>query len=298
MHLTRRQWISTALAAAITPRWVHAQVTMGGISIDSLSDGHLTLPAEFLIGPMPATAVDILRRYGLGPATLTPPCNITLVRDGTRVVLIDCGAGPSFQASTGALPAALETLGLAPSDITHVILTHGHPDHLWGILDDFDEPMFPEAEHMMGQAEWAYWTDPATVGTIVPARQSFAVGAARRLAAIGDITLFDDGAVLVPGVTAVSTPGHTPGHMAVSVTSGNDGLMIIGDAISNHHIAFEHPDWPSGNDEDREAGAQARLSLLDRLASDSMPLLGFHLPQGGIGRVERVGDSYKFHPGL
>jgi glyoxylase-like metal-dependent hydrolase (beta-lactamase superfamily II) len=104
-------------------------------------------------------------------------------------------------------------LGITPEDITHVLFTHAHPDHLWGLLDEFDEPVFPEGRACDGQAEFDYWTDPATVASIGEARTTFAVGAERRLSAIaGSLRLVEGGAEVLPGITARLTPGHTPGQ--------------------------------------------------------------------------------------
>ena len=197
--------------------------------------------------------------------------------------------------SAGEIVDSLDAVGVAPEDVTHVVFTHAHPDHLWGVLEDFDDPVFYEAEHMISQAEWDYWTDPNTVNTIGETRASFAVGAARRLEAIADqMSFFSDQEEVLPGVLAHLTPGHTPGHTSFEIRDGNNALLVVGDAIVNHHVAFARPDWPSGTDQDQALGAQTRMKLLDRLAVDDIALLGFHLPNGGLGRVERAGSAYRF----
>ena len=133
--------------------------------------------------------------------------------------------------------------------------------------------------------------------SIGEARAAFAAGAQRRLEALGDaITLFDDGAEILPGVAARMTPGHTPGHMAFEARSGSESVLIVGDAIGNHHVAFARPDWLSGSDQDQALGAETRLALLDSLAADQALLIGFHLPEGGVGRVERKDGAYRFAP--
>ena len=109
---------------------------------------------------------DIVTRYGLSTDQLTPPCNVTLYRDGTNTVLFDVGSGPDFMPSAGKITEAMDAIGLAPEEVTHVIFTHAHPDHIWGLLDEFDEPLFYEAAYHIGRQEWEYWTDPATVDTI------------------------------------------------------------------------------------------------------------------------------------
>ena len=160
----------------------------------------------------------------------------------------------------------LSAAGIDPAAVTDVIFTHGHPDHLWGILDDLDELVFPNAAYRMGKAEWNFWRDPATVEAMPEERKTFAVGAQTRLAAIEEkITLFGAGEEVIPGVEAVDTAGHTPGHMSFMVHGGSEKVFIVGDAISHAVISFQKPDWHSGSDQDPERGAKTRTALLDRL---------------------------------
>lgn len=298
--ITRRTFLTAAAAAGLSTTagrlWAGSTLTLGAVRIDTLSDGNLMLPRDFILGGMPeAELAEIAARYALPADTLTPPCNVTLMRDGTHTVLFDVGAGPDFQASAGRLPEALDALGLTPEEVTHVIFTHAHPDHLWGLLDEFDEPLFANAELLIGRAEYDYWTDPATVETIGAARTTFAVGAARRLAVVADlIGRFEDGDEVLPGVTARLTAGHTPGHMAFDLAAGSQQAVIVGDAIGNHHVGFERPGWLSNSDQDGATAAASRRALLDRIAADGLMLVGFHLPGGGIGRAERAGDGYRF----
>lgn len=301
MRLSRRQFTGiagAALATTLLPLrgWAASSLDLGTTRIDMLSDGHLVLPGSFSLGDVPlAEAAPILARYGLDGTEFRPDCNVTLVRDGTNTVLFDVGSGPDFMPSAGKLPEALAALGVAADDITHVVFTHAHPDHLWGVLDDFDEPLFANAKHLMGRVERDYWLDPNTTATIGGGRESFAAGALRRLETMADrIETFEDGAELVPGIAARGTFGHTPGHMAFELRSGSDSAMVLGDCIVNHHLAFERPEWHAGSDQDAAMAAQTRVGLLDQLATDQMRIIGFHLPFPGIGRAEKTADGYVY----
>ena len=302
MELNRRQVLTGlgGIALSITPSLTFAQTTLrfGSSEVTSISDGHLVLPGAMFFDGLPKAEIEqILSKNGVSADQLMPPCNLTLLRQADKAVLFDAGAGAGFMPSAGSMLDSLEALGVTPEDITHVVFTHAHPDHLWGVLDDFDDPVFPEAQLMIGQAEWDYWTDPDTVDTIGDARAAFAVGAARRLQAIEEqISFFNGAKEILPGVMAHSTPGHTPGHMSFEIRDGANAVMVGGDAIGNHHVAFARPDWHSGADQDPELGARTRMRLLDRLAVDDVTLLGFHLPNGGLGHVEREGDAYRFVP--
>lgn len=299
--ITRRRFLTTAgalAAAPLMPRplWAASSLSLGSLKIDILSDGTLTLPGDFILGGMPQDEMrEIIGRYGLPTDQLTPPCNVTLLRDGTNTVLFDAGAGHDFMPTAGKLPAALEALGVGTDEITHVLLTHAHPDHLWGLLDDFDDPMFPQAEILIGEAEMDYWTDPDTIDSIGEARTAFVVGAQRRLQTVADnIRTVADGEEVLSGIAARLMSGHTAGHTVYEVRSGNESVMVVGDAIGNHHVAFERPEWASGSDQQPDMAAATRQRLLDQLTFEQTALIGYHLPDGGIGRAERTGDAYRF----
>jgi len=297
--LTRRAFINCAAAAPLAcalPNAAMADLALGSATLTTVSDGNLVLPGRFIFDTMPKDELaPILSEYDVSADQLSPECNLALYRDGTNTVLFDVGSGPDFMPTAGTIVSSLDALGLAPEDVTHVIFTHAHPDHIWGLLDEFDDPLFYEATYLMGRQEWDYWWNPETVNTIGEARAAFAVGAKRRMEIIEDAAvLFDDGEEILPGVAAVASTGHTPGHMAFEVRQGSEAALIVGDAIGNHHVAFRKPDWKGGSDQDPDAAVLTRKMLFDRLMTEKMPLIGFHLPNGGMGRVDTDGDGFRF----
>ena len=304
MTLNRREFVAGLVASASAPTASLAkavgsgQLTLGDMQVMTLSDGHLTLPRAMLFAGLEPDAVDqILQSRGVPDGPIHPPINVTLLRHAGRVVLFDAGSGPGFQNTAGQLTSALDTAGVAPEEVTHVVFTHCHPDHLWGVLDDFDDPLFPNAEYLMGEAEWAYWFDPDTASTISGDRASMAVGARRRLEVMEErLSRFIDGQEVLPGVAAHASYGHTPGHMSFELRDGQKSLLIGGDAIGNHHVSFAKPEWSIGTDQDGELAGKTRARLLDMLAHEQMQLIGYHFPNGGIGRVEAVQGAYRFVP--
>uniref|UniRef100_UPI0031588AE5 MBL fold metallo-hydrolase n=1 Tax=unclassified Phaeobacter TaxID=2621772 RepID=UPI0031588AE5 len=284
--------LGTAVSAGTGP------LTIGSMTVQTLSDGNLLLPKGFLFPDLSEEQLaPILTRHGLTKDPLEPPLNVTLLRSEDHVVLFDAGSGAAFQDSAGELPAALDAAGLSPEDVTHVVFTHGHPDHLWGVLDDFDDPLFANAEHMIGQQEWDYWFDAGLIDSIGDERATMAAGAYRRMEILEDqITRFKDGEEILPGVAARATFGHTPGHMSFELRSGSESVMVLGDAIGNHHVSFAEPSWHVGTDHDPQVAAATRVRLLDQLAQEQTRVIGYHLPDGGLGQVERSGDSYRFVP--
>ena len=298
--LCRRKFLSlgfgAVLASKATPAWSVSSLSVGDMKIDVVSDGHLNLPASFTFSGLPEDKVkELIQKYSLPTNGIQPDCNLTLVRQQGRAILFDVGAGPNFMESAGKVIDALDAIDVDPSDITDVVFTHAHPDHLWGVLDDFDDPMFPEARHHIAAAELDYWRDPNTVKSIGEARQAFAAGAARNLGAIDElISVFKPGQEILPGIFARLTPGHTPGHTSFEIRSGNQSLMVVGDAIVNHHLAFEYPAWEANSDQDKSLGANTRLQLLGDLAANKTKIIGFHFPYPGVGYVERNGTAYRW----
>ena len=174
MQMTRRKFGALGAASLFAPQ-AFAQTAIGDFTLTSVSDGELTLPAGMILDPLGADLRGELQtEFGLGDV-LTPPCNVTLLQAGDRNILFDVGSGPEFMASAGFLIDALDAQGLVPDDITDIVFTHAHPDHLWGLLDDFDDLLFYNAQYMIGQDEWDYWTNPETVDTIGDERTSNAI---------------------------------------------------------------------------------------------------------------------------
>lgn len=264
--------------------------------IMTLSDGNLRLPLSFLFPEVPREELrKLLSEIVVEDEFVEPGLNLTFMRMGDRLVLFDVGSGANFMPSAGKLGESLDAAGIAPDEITDVVFTHGHPDHLWGILDDFDEVLFSEATLHVPRAEFEFWKDENTVDLMPDARKSFAVGAKNRFDAMEEqVQLFNPGAEVLPKVEAVDTRGHTPGHTSFVIHATDDPVMVIGDALTNHIISFEKPDWPSGSDQDPQQGIKTRQMLLDRLATDKMQIVGYHLPNEGIGRVEKSGINYRF----
>ncbi|MCC5990922.1 MAG: MBL fold metallo-hydrolase [Rhodobacteraceae bacterium] len=279
--------------------WAQDSLALGQARLDILSDGQLLLPGDFITRSMPQEELaPIAARHALSPYEFEPPCNVTLLRDGPRKVLFDIGAGQDLMDSVGHLPQALAALAVDPAEITHLVLTHAHPDHLWGLLDDFGDPFLPNAEMLIGVGEYEYWMRPETITEMGMLREHFAVGAQRRLGRVQDrLRLFADGDEILPGVLAIGTPGHTPGHMSFHLHQDGQSVMVLADAFDNGHVAFERPHWHSGSDHDPALAAQTRQSLLSRIMAEDVPVIGYHLPGNGLGRVEQRRDgTHVFRP--
>ena len=305
VRIDRRRFIAgtaTALTMAAgglaAPRIARAQtLTTGAAEVTVLSDGHLTLPMGFAFPDVPQDElVALLAANGMPADALRPDCNVTIVKSGDRLAIFDVGAGANFMPTAGKLADSLADAGIDPAAVTDVVFTHAHPDHLWGLTDDFDELVFANAAYHIGQAEWDFWSSPDALSNVPEERQTFVVGAQNRFAVLEDrIAFISGGDEVLPGVEAVATHGHTPGHMSFMV-HGAEPLLIVGDAITNSVISLAHPDWPTGSDQDPQQGAATRAALLDRLASDRARVIGYHFPHPGAGHVDRADGAYAYVP--
>lgn len=272
----------------------------GEAGITVLSDGGLELPPSFVLPGREQAEIDaVYRAAGESFSGFRSEVNVSLVRTGDALVLIDTGAGRDFMPGLGKLAERLDAAGVKPDDITHVIFTHAHADHLWGVIDPLGgDTLFEKAVHLMTAPERDFWLAEGVESRVPAVMQGMAAGTHRRLRSLAArIETLRPGAEVVPGLAIIDTSGHTPGHVSVMVGTGTDGVLISGDALTQAVISFSRPDWRWGADLDGEKAAATRRRLLDQLATDRLRLLGYHLPWPGLGRVERNEATFRFAPG-
>ncbi len=309
--ISRRNLLQTGSAFAAAASWplgsqpasaatqgVHT-FKHGTFEITVISDGFANLPTSFVLGSTPPKDVaDLFAAGGLPPATegIIAPVNVTLVKTPDALILIDAGGGGDFMPTLGKFSDTFDAAGLKPEAVTHVIFTHAHADHLWGVIDPLDGgTRYPNARHFITGAEFDYWMTPDREKSVPEMLVKMAVGTARRLKILAErLNKPKAGAELTPGVMLLDTAGHTPGHVSVLLKSGTEQLLIGADALTHPLVSFAKPDWRWGSDTDADMGIVARKRTLDMLASDKVSLLGYHLPWPGVGRVEKKDTAYRF----
>ncbi len=272
------------------------EIKAGRFKVTTLSDGYLTLPTTMVAPETEAAAREkALAAAGQSGTNYRSPLNVTLLESEKEKILLDAGAGTRFMQSAGKLEEALMDKGLEPDQITHVVFTHAHPDHLWGTINDFDEIAFPSASFHISEAEWNFWMADDVLTKLDEQRKVFAIGAQRNLKAIKErISTFKPGAELVAGLRAIDTSGHTPGHVSFEVGDRRSLMAVLGDALTHPVVSFEYPDWQPAMDQEPDKAVATRKRLLDRLATDKHQLIGYHLPEPGLGRVARKGQGFAF----
>jgi glyoxylase-like metal-dependent hydrolase (beta-lactamase superfamily II) len=275
---------------------------VGSIWCTVLSDGYFSYPTPwFFSNADPDEVSSALERRSLPVERVVSPYTCLLIQTGRHVVLIDAGAGAS-SVTTGAIVARLEMEGIRPEAIDTVVLSHGHPDHIGGTIDGQERPVFRNARHVLSECEWDFWTAPRTdLGALrLPdtLRQEIAAVAHRSLGALKfQAEPIDKETEVAPGVRTVPAPGHTPGHLAVLISSNGQSLLNIGDAAL-HPLHLERPEWESGFDLSGAAARATRRELLERAVSEKMHIMAFHFPFPSVGRVAPLTDSgWEWKPG-
>jgi glyoxylase-like metal-dependent hydrolase (beta-lactamase superfamily II) len=280
---------------AITPSSaVPHRFTLGSREIIVLSDGYLELPSAFLAANVPeAELQSFLAGRGVSGDHVHFHINVALIRTAQDYVLIDAGSGGTWEPTAGKLADSLEAAGIKPQQIGTVVITHGHPDHLWGLIDEFDNSFrFPNAEYLVPAGEFDFWTSNSAASLSGPI-EGIAAGARRVFKTVeARVRRIKPGEEVAPGILTVDTAGHTPGHISLVISSGSSKLLITADAWQNSHISFAHPDWQPRADMDGTQAATSRRRLLDMAATEKLSVLCYHIPFPGLGRVERKGTAF------
>ena len=223
--------------------------------------------------------------------------NALVVNTGDRVALFDTGMGTSkmLGPDTGRLIANLKAAGIAAGDIDAVVLTHAHPDHCFGLMTDAGARLFPNAQIYMAQADLEFWTDEGKLSNDM--LKGFVAGARQQLLPNRDRMVFvKDGEEFLPGVQAMSAPGHTVGHTVYIVTSQGKTLCNDGDIAHHHVIASERPRLEFTYDTDGKQAVASRLRVFDMLAAQRIPFVAYHFTWPGLGYLAKRGEAFRYFP--
>lgn len=270
---------------------------VGDIEIVTLLDGYIPFEFGVFRGIDEASYRQQLRNDYIDPAgPLNVGISAHLVRTGDRLALIDAGAADAFGPTAGRIAAALDALGVAPEDVTDLLLTHMHPDHIGGAMRGGDAAFANAAVHV-ADAEAAFWTDAGNRAAAGESAAGFFDAAAALLDAYGDrVNRFGGETEPFPGARAESMPGHTPGHTGYRLSSGDDQVLVWGDMTAIAPVQFERPGVGIVYDVDSERAAETRRRWLDQVSADRLLVAGTHLPFPAYGHVERRGDAYAWIP--
>jgi glyoxylase-like metal-dependent hydrolase (beta-lactamase superfamily II) len=277
---------------------------VGDIEVTSISDGARL--GKLTASPSKSASFeqfqDALAADGLPRDEIATNFNTLAVRNGKSLFVIDTGNGLNTAASgTGQAATNFRAAGYDPKDVEAVIISHFHGDHIGGLITPERAQAFPNAEVRVPLVEFNYWMDDANMNA-APEGSGLRNGHTNVRRVFGAIpgkfvSKFEWGKEVAPGITAMGTPGHTPGHTSFRVASGNTSLIVQADVVSGIGSVFvRHPDWFAGGDMDGPTAVATRRKLYDVLVADKLLTTGYHLPVPGVGNVEKSGAGYKFTP--
>ena len=270
---------------------------IGKIKITVVSDGGFKLPISSIdINSSEESLKEHLRKYYMPEDHIYMDTNLTVIEVGEKKLLIDVGSGSRFIGNTGKLFDNLSKANIDPESITHVFLTHAHPDHILGIRDDFDETIFPDAKFMISEKEYNWWTKKNRVNEVDETFIQMVLWAQNSLNAIPEISLFENDQSILPGITAFDTSGHSPGHSSILVESEGSKLIIAGDVIRNNPTHLKNPQFIPDTDMDPIEAKKTRFKILDLVTNENIAFLGYHFPFPGVGHIIKHKNSYEFLP--
>jgi glyoxylase-like metal-dependent hydrolase (beta-lactamase superfamily II) len=300
LNLSRRDFVvSTAMAAALglnarlavspafaqmTPDPAKPFVTykVGAAEVTALYDGIWEKPHDpaFIANASVDDVKTAMVKAGLPADFVSIPFTVLVIKTGGKTIMCDSGTGGQVQPTAGKLAANMKAAGIDPAKIETILISHCHPDHIFGLMEkDTNKPVYPNAELIVSDVEYKFWTDPAVIDRLPEARK----GLARRIQAVFPTW---------KNIRQVNSPGHTPGHRAFHLSSGANQLMISNDTAYVPALVVSNPGWHGQYDQDAALAEASRRKLLDRVIADKVMICGYHFPFPGAGTIAKDGSGY------
>jgi len=273
---------------------------LGDFKCTCVSDGTMDYPLKSFFANVPEEKVqDLLREGNLPTDHITTPYTYLYVETSKHKVLVDMGAG-HLGPKTGKLTQNMKAANINPARIDSVFITHAHPDHIGGTLDEEGKPVFTNASYFIWKREWDFWFSESEYRKANEQIKWFMKIAREKLQPIQNrirfVEFIDHEFEALPGVCTIAAPGHTPGHMVVSFSSGVEKLMYIGDTVL-YPFHLEHPDWIPVYDILSDEAASSKRRIFDIAADEKAWVIGQHFPPfPSLGHVVRKGQGWVWRP--
>lgn len=274
---------------------------LGDYQLTALYDGLWPIPIDDdFVRNASRTQVDKALAAGFLPPGILPiSFTALLVNTGAKLVLIDTGTAGQITDTAGSLPANLAAAGVPAKAIDIILISHFHPDHINGIKTKDGDKVFPNAEVLVPEPEWKFWMYDGNLTAATGTVKKYLLNARRIFRDIAaEVKHFVPGAEIAPGISSIAAYGHTPGHCAFSISSGNESMLVLSDSVRDPLLFVRHPDWQPSFDMDGPLAVETRRLLLDRAAADKMLVQGYHFPFPACGHITKSGRSFDLVPVL
>ncbi len=279
------------------------EFNVGELQLLVVSDGSLMFPVQPTFAPgIPSEHVKQVLDANYVPTDyLDLGINILVVRNQGQVILFDTGCGLLYGPSAGKLVSSLSAAGISPNEITDVVLTHAHGDHLGGLVDSDNNLVFPAAKVYISKLEYAFWMDKnpdfKRSKLSVTKAESMVKRAQKILGLIEkQLRFFNSGETLFGCMELELAPGHTPGHTVTRIYSGDDELIHLADISHTHTLLLAHPEWGNSFDYDFEEANETRRKMLSRVAAKRQRVFSYHFPWPGIGFIRNREAAFEWVP--
>ena len=276
---------------------------LGDYQLTALFDGiwYLPIDEKFVHNASGAQVNDALAAAFLPPRILPISFTALLVNTGAKLVLIDTGTAGQITDTAGVMLDNLSLAGVAPANIDTILISHFHPDHIDGIKTKDGAKVFPNAEILVPEPEWAFWMDDANMGRYSgnAVVHKYFLNARRIFSDIAnEVHRFKPGAELAPGIESIAAYGHTPGHTAFAIHSGGQSILAMSDTVREPFLFVRHPQWQPSYDMDGPLAVETRTKMLDRAAADRMLIEAYHFPFPACGHIVKSAGGFDLEPAM
>ena len=318
-NMTRRMVLGSAAAAAafgiagklefapaahaetpVEPLVGFYKYKVGSLEVTAVYDGIWRKPHD------PAFIKDVsvddtkaaLAKAGLTTEFMPIPLTVVVLQMNGRTIMMDAGSGVGqWQANATHLPANMKAAGIDYKAIDTILISHFHPDHVWGLMEKgTNDPVFPNAELIVNATEYNWWTDPSRLAKLPEGRKPAGKRIAENFPKWKNWKLVDDGAEVVPGIRLMAAPGHTPGHSVYHVDAGAEQFLVSADTMYVPALLAPHPEWQGSYDQDGPMAIATRHRIIDQVIADNVRICGSHFPFPGTGSFVKDGNAYAFTP--
>ncbi|MDX8469297.1 MBL fold metallo-hydrolase [Mesorhizobium sp. VK23B] len=318
-NMTRRMVLGSAAAAAafgiagklefapaafaetpVEPPVGFYKYKVGSLEVTAVYDGIWRKPHD------PAFIKDVsvddtkaaLAKAGLATDFMPIPLTVAVLQMNGRTIMMDAGSGVGqWQANATHLPANMQAAGIDYRAIDTILISHFHPDHVWGLMEKgTNAPVFPNAELVVNATEYNWWTDPSRLAKLPEGRKPAGKRIAENFPKWKNWKLVDDGAEVVPGIRIMAAPGHTPGHSVYHVDAGSEQFLVSADTMYVPALLAPHPEWQGAYDQDGPMAIATRHKIIDQVIADNVRICGSHFPFPGTGSFVKDGNAYAFTP--